>query len=71
MPDEIDRDQEFNEQRLEEMIELSRYKPTATPSLHYCHFCGKPIPEKRRQMLPGVATCTVCQEKIELGKRKK
>jgi hypothetical protein len=27
MPDEIDRDQEFNEQRLEEMIEQSRFKP--------------------------------------------
>ncbi|MDP0925187.1 TraR/DksA family transcriptional regulator, partial [Klebsiella pneumoniae] len=26
MPDEIDRDQEFNEQRLEEMIEQNRFK---------------------------------------------
>ncbi len=26
MPDEIDRDQEFNEQRLVEMIEQSRFK---------------------------------------------
>jgi histone acetyltransferase (RNA polymerase elongator complex component) len=33
MPDEIDRDQEFNEQRLEEMIEQSRFKPAGTP--HY------------------------------------
>ncbi len=35
MPDEVDRDQEFNEQRLEEMIEQSRFKPAATPSLYH------------------------------------
>lgn len=46
MPDEIDRDQEFNEQRLEEMIEQSRFKPGATPSLFHCRLCGKSIPEK-------------------------
>ncbi|VGD73156.1 phage/conjugal plasmid C-4 type zinc finger protein, TraR family [Klebsiella pneumoniae] len=44
MPDEIDRDQEFNEQRLEEMIEHSRFKPGSTPSLFHCRVCGKPIP---------------------------
>lgn len=49
MPDEIDRDQEFNEQRLEEMIEQNRFKPGPTPSLFCCRVCGKPIPEKRRQ----------------------
>lgn len=31
MPDEIDRDQEFNEQRLEEMIEQNRFKPASPP----------------------------------------
>ena len=35
MPDEIDRDQEFNEQRLEEMIEQNRFKPGSTPSLFH------------------------------------
>lgn len=33
MPDEIDRDQEFNEQRLEEMIEQNRFK--RDPFHHY------------------------------------
>ncbi|TKJ85796.1 TraR/DksA family transcriptional regulator [Erwinia persicina] len=65
MPDEIDRDQEFNEQRLEDMIEQSRFKPGSTPSLFHCRECGKPIPEKRRQALPGITTCTECQEKLE------
>lgn len=45
MPDEIDRDQEFNEQRLEDMIEQSRFKPGSTPSLFHCRVCGKPIPK--------------------------
>ncbi|WEJ91956.1 MAG: TraR/DksA family transcriptional regulator [Klebsiella huaxiensis] len=65
MPDEIDRDQEFNEQRLEEMIEQSRFKPAATPSLFHCRFCGKSIPEIRRQTLPGVTTCIECQTILE------
>ncbi|WP_343530143.1 TraR/DksA family transcriptional regulator [Yokenella regensburgei] len=69
MPDEIDRDQAFNEQQLEEMIEKSRFKPAVTPSLFHCRFCGNPIPEKRRQTLPGVVTCTECQEKIERRRR--
>ncbi|HDG8070638.1 TPA: TraR/DksA family transcriptional regulator [Klebsiella pneumoniae] len=69
MPDEIDRDQEFNEQRLEEMIEQSRFKPGSTPSLFHCRVCGKPIQEKRRQALPGVTTCTECQEKLERSSR--
>lgn len=69
MPDEIDRDQEFNEQRLEEMIEQNRFKPGATPSLFHCRLCGKSIPEKRRQMLTGITTCTKCQEQLERRRR--
>lgn len=69
MPDEIDRDQEFNEQRLEEMIEQSRFKQAATPSLFYCRFCGKPIPEMRRRTLPGVTTCMECQTILERRRR--
>ncbi|MFP1934925.1 TraR/DksA family transcriptional regulator [Lonsdalea quercina] len=59
MPDEIDRDQEFNEQRLEEMIEQNRFKLAITPSLFHCQFCGNPIPEKRRETLPGVVSTPV------------
>lgn len=69
MPDEIDRDQEFNEQRLEEMIEQSRFKPATTPSRSHCRFCGKPIPDKRRQSLPGVTTCIECQSILERRNR--
>ncbi|HCW3116893.1 TraR/DksA family transcriptional regulator [Citrobacter amalonaticus] len=69
MPDEIDRDQEFNEQCLEAMIEQNRFKPATTPSLYYCRFCGKSIPAKRRNLLPGVTTCTECQKIIECRQR--
>lgn len=65
MPDEIDQDQEFNEQRLEDMIEKNRFKPGTTPSLPYCRLCGEPIPELRQKILPGVTTCIDCQERIE------
>ncbi|HHC4427402.1 TPA: TraR/DksA C4-type zinc finger protein, partial [Klebsiella pneumoniae] len=37
--------------------------------LFHCRVCGKPIPEKRRQALPGVTTCTECQEKLERSSR--
>ena len=63
MPDEIDRDQAFNERCLEALIEQSRLRPTPTPSLQHCRLCGKAIPEKRRQTLPGVTTCTDCQSR--------
>jgi len=69
MPDDIDRDQEFNEERLEEMIEHSRFKPAATPSLEYCCYCGDPIPDKRRQTLPGITTCIECQTILERRQR--
>ncbi|MCL2897135.1 TraR/DksA family transcriptional regulator [Brenneria tiliae] len=65
MPDEIDRDQEFNEQQLEKLIEENRFRPTATPSLSYCRICGERIPDKRRETLPGVTTCIDCQVKLE------
>lgn len=69
MPDEIDRDQEFNEQCLADMIEQSRFKPRSTQSLLHCRICGKSIPEKRRKTLPGITTCTECQEKLERCRR--
>ena len=34
--------------------------PTGESSTH-CIECGEPIPERRRQALPGVRTCVPCQ----------
>jgi phage/conjugal plasmid C-4 type zinc finger TraR family protein len=42
-------------------------------SLRACAMCGDPIPEKRRQAIPGVRMCVACQQeedekqKIEVG----
>lgn len=32
------------------------------PSLSHCAECGAEIPEARRQAIPGVRLCVVCQE---------
>lgn len=65
MQDEIDRDQEFNEQRLEAMITHSRSALTHSPSWHFCRQCEESIPEKRRRLLPGVTLCTDGQAENE------
>ena len=45
--------------------ELARLKARQTPvgqSLSHCAECDEPIPEKRRQALPGVKLCVDCQQ---------
>jgi phage/conjugal plasmid C-4 type zinc finger TraR family protein len=32
------------------------------PSLTHCEECGNPIPEPRRQAMPGVHLCVGCQD---------
>lgn len=63
--DEIDNDQAFNEQLLETFIANARSKKAQSLSLHFCDNCGNPIPEKRRQLLPGVRLCVNCQMSAE------
>lgn len=65
MADELDRDQEIYDRDLELLIEKNRFRTVSTTSLFYCHLCGEPIPEKRRETLLGIKTCTDCQEEIE------
>lgn len=38
-------------------------------SAQACGECGDPIPEERRQKVPGCQYCTQCQSKIERFKR--
>ena len=35
------------------------------PSLIHCEDCNSPIPEARRNALPGVRLCVPCQEKAD------
>ena len=39
----------------------ARARLPAGESLTHCEDCGEPIPERRRQALPGVRTCIACQ----------
>nr|WP_153275979.1 MULTISPECIES: TraR/DksA family transcriptional regulator [Enterobacteriaceae] len=50
---------------METLIEQNRFRPASTLSLYHCRFCGKDIPAKRRQALPGVTTCINCQSILE------
>lgn len=43
--DEIDRDQEFNERQLENMIARSRTSTSGSASLYFCRKCGEALPE--------------------------
>ena len=40
----------------------ARSKLQAGPSLTQCEACDEPIPEARRQAIPGVRLCVACQE---------
>lgn len=63
--DDIDRDQEFNEQQLEQLITQARSKVAALPSSHLCEQCNEVIPEQRRKIITGVTLCVYCQAKAE------
>ncbi|HAU2803178.1 TPA: TraR/DksA family transcriptional regulator [Salmonella enterica subsp. diarizonae] len=69
MADEIDRDQAHYDSYLESLIEKKRFRPASSESLYYCRFCGEPIPEERRKILPGVDTCFDCQSENERRQR--
>ncbi|WP_300395630.1 DksA/TraR family C4-type zinc finger protein [Henriciella sp.] len=45
--------------------ELMRIQARQQPhgeSLSHCVECGEPIPEKRRELVPGVTHCVECQQ---------
>ena len=42
-------------------VEYARSRLPAGASLTHCEECGAPIPEARRQTLPGVRLCVPCQ----------
>ena len=41
--------------------------PRASSGRGLCRACGKPIPAKRLEALPGVGTCIGCQRRLEEG----
>lgn len=44
---------------------LTRYH--APETLEFCAECGEPIPEARRQAVPGCRLCVECQSERECG----
>ncbi|ROO27311.1 DksA/TraR family C4-type zinc finger protein [Salinisphaera japonica] len=41
----------------------------AGPSLAYCEACDEPIPERRRELIPGVRRCVACQADLDADER--
>lgn len=54
--------QEQIDATIKDAVERARRAQAAGPSLEFCARCGEPIPEGRRQALPGVRLCVACQE---------
>ncbi len=46
---------------VKDAIKRARSKLPTGPSLLHCEECDEPIPEPRRQALPGVRLCVQCQ----------
>ncbi len=54
--------QEQIDASVEDAVEQARRRIPQGESLSHCESCGEPIPEARRQALPGVRLCVACQE---------
>ena len=71
MPDVIDHANGLETQFTEMAIanQLARaHQAKQRESAHECGECGNPIPEKRREKVPGCQYCTTCQELADKGK---
>lgn len=58
-------DEAVNEQinsTIEDAVARARGEIPRGDSLYECEECGDPIPEARRQALPGVRLCLQCQQ---------
>src|SRR4051812_22067127 len=48
-------------------VKGARARLPAGESATLCEECGEPIPERRREALPGVRTCVACQSERDAG----
>lgn len=67
MTDQFDRALQLEEMARE--IALKKHRTFKAVSRVYCEDCDAPIPEKRRQLIPGVSRCVDCQQKYEMQQR--
>ena len=57
--------QEQIDASVEDAVEQARRKIPHGESLSHCESCGEPIPEARREALPGVRLCVECQQDLD------
>lgn len=67
MADQSDIAHDYSEQILADR--LSRRVRYSGHAAERCADCGEPIPVARRQSVPGVETCVICQERRERSQR--
>ena len=70
MTDQFDRATEIEEAQREDALQAQARRAgldgkTVADSALECQLCGDPIPELRRQAVPGVQACWECQNEIE------
>lgn len=53
--------QEQIDSNIEDAVARARSQLPRGPGLHHCETCDAPIPEARRQAVPGVRLCVTCQ----------
>jgi len=51
---------------IEDEVQRARARLASGPGLHHCEECEAPIPEARRQAVPGVRLCVNCQQQEDL-----
>jgi phage/conjugal plasmid C-4 type zinc finger TraR family protein len=57
--------QEQIDSSIEDAIQRARSQLPRGPGLTHCEECDAPIPEARRQAIPGVRLCVACQSELD------
>jgi len=52
-------------QHMKAALAAHRSRQNQGESLMFCEDCDQPIPESRRQAMPGCTRCVSCQQKAE------
>lgn len=63
--DQFDRAQEFEARYRDGAIACVLASAPTGPGTTHCIECGEPIPEARRQAVPGCTLCVTCQAQRE------
>ena len=63
--DILDRAQILETRERNAAVEIVRATIPTGPALAICAHCEEPIPEGRREAMPGCTLCRECQEELE------